>query len=80
MPSTFHVLSEADVHSNTEISIRETAPLQSIGNGQGCAKCSCKTGYARKLVIMWDQMFYVIQGAIIVTRAKISDELFNIEF
>ena len=80
MPSTFHVLSEADVHSNTEISIRETAPLQSIGNGQGCDKCSCKTGYARKLVIMWDQMFYVIQGAIIVTRDKISDGLFNIEF
>ena len=52
LPSTFHVLSEADVHSNTEISIREAAPLQSIGNGQGCAKCSCKTGYARKLVNM----------------------------
>ena len=52
MPSTFHVLSESDVHSNTEISIREAAPLQPIGNGQGCAKCSCKTGYARKLVNM----------------------------
>ena len=73
MSSTFHVLSEADVDSNTEISIREAAPLQSIGNGQCCVKCSCKTGYARKLVNVWDQMFYV-------TRAKISDELFNIEF
>jgi hypothetical protein len=48
MSSTFHVLSEADVHSNTEISVREAARLQSIGNGQGCAKCSCKTGCARK--------------------------------
>jgi len=25
-------------------------------------------------------MFYVIQGAIIVTRAKISDDFFNIDF
>jgi hypothetical protein len=33
-----------------------------------------------KLVNMRDQMFYVIQGAIIVTLAKISDELFNIDF
>jgi len=33
-----------------------------------------------KLVNVQDQMFYVIQGAIIETRAKISDELFNIEF
>ena len=29
---------------------------------------------------MSDQMFYVIQGAIIVTRAKISDDFFNIDF
>jgi hypothetical protein len=73
-------LSEADVDSNTEISICEAACLQSIGNGQGFVKCSCKTGCARKLVNMWDQMFYVIQGVIIITRAKISHELFNIEF
>jgi hypothetical protein len=33
-----------------------------------------------KLVHMRDQKFYVIQGSIIVTRAKISDELFNIDF
>jgi hypothetical protein len=33
-----------------------------------------------KLVNMWDQMFYVIQGAIIVTLAKINHELFNIDF
>ena len=29
---------------------------------------------------MSDQMFYVIQGAIIVTCAKISDDFFNIDF
>ena len=50
IPSTFHVLSEADVDSNTEISVREAARLQSIGNRQGFVKCSCKTGCARKLV------------------------------
>ena len=33
-----------------------------------------------KLVHVRDQKFYVIQGAIIVTRAKISHELFNIDF
>jgi hypothetical protein len=33
-----------------------------------------------KLVNVPDQMFYVIQGAIIITRAKISHELFDIDF
>ena len=33
-----------------------------------------------KLVNVRDKMFYVIQGAIIVTPAKINDELFNIYF
>ena len=33
-----------------------------------------------KLVNVRDNMFYVIQGVIIVTPAKISDELFNIDF
>jgi hypothetical protein len=74
MPSTFHGLSEAGVDSNTEISGREAVRLQSIGDGQGFIKCSCKTGYERSdCVNVWDQMFYVIQGAIIVTPAKISD-------
>ena len=48
MPFTFHGLSEADVDSNTEISVREEAHLQSIGDGQWFVKCSCKTGNARK--------------------------------
>jgi hypothetical protein len=33
-----------------------------------------------KLVNVSDQMFYVIQGAIIVTRAKISHDFFNMDF
>jgi hypothetical protein len=32
-----------------------------------------------KFVNVRDQMFYVIQGAIILTLAKISHELFNID-
>jgi len=40
MPSTFHGLSEAEVDSNTEISIREAARLQSLGDGQDFVKCS----------------------------------------
>jgi len=32
------------------------------------------------LVDVRDQMFYVIQGVIILTRVKISDKLFNIDF
>jgi len=48
MPSIFHGLSEAEVDSNTEISVRETARLQSIVDGECFAKCSCKTGFARK--------------------------------
>jgi hypothetical protein len=48
MPSTFHGLSEAEVDSNTEISVREGARLQSIGDGHGFVECSCKTGCARK--------------------------------
>jgi hypothetical protein len=46
MPSTVHGLSEVD--SNTEISVREAARLQSIGDGQCFVKCSCKMGCARK--------------------------------
>ena len=48
MPSTFHGLAEAEVDPNTEISVREAARLQSIGDGQGFVRCSCKTGCARK--------------------------------
>jgi len=48
MPSTFHGLSEAEVDSNTEIIVREAARLKSIRDGQGFAKCSCKTACARK--------------------------------
>jgi hypothetical protein len=48
MPSTFHGLSEAEVNSNTEISGHEAVRLQSIGDGQGFVKCSCKMGCARK--------------------------------
>jgi hypothetical protein len=33
-----------------------------------------------KLVNVGDKMFYVIKGATIVTRAKIIDEAFNIDF
>ena len=52
-----------------------------MGDGQGFVKYSCKTGYERSdCVNVWDQMFYVTQGAIIVTPAKISDEFFNIDF
>jgi hypothetical protein len=40
--SGFIGLSKAD--SNTEISVREAARLQSIGDGQCFVKCSCKTG------------------------------------
>ena len=40
MPSTFHGLAEAEVDPNTEISVREAARLQSIGDGQGLVNCS----------------------------------------
>ena len=45
---TFHGLSAAEVDSNTESSVRETARLQSIGDGQGFVKCSCKNGLCKK--------------------------------
>ena len=48
MPSTVHGLSEAEVDSNTENSVREAARLQSIEDGQCFVKSSCKTGCARK--------------------------------
>ena len=48
MASSFHGLSESDIDLNVEISVREAARLQSIGNGQGFVKCSCKTGCSRK--------------------------------
>ena len=48
MPSIFHGFSEAEIDSNTEISVREAARLQSIGDGECFAKCSCKTGCAKK--------------------------------
>ena len=48
MPSIFHGLSEAEVDSNTEISVHEAARLQSIGDEEYFAKCSCKTSCARK--------------------------------
>ena len=48
MSSIFHGFSEGEVDSNTEISVREAARLQSIGDGECFAKCSCKTGCARK--------------------------------
>ena len=48
MPFTFHGLSEAEADLSTEINVRDAASLQSIGEGQGFVKCSCKTGYARK--------------------------------
>jgi hypothetical protein len=48
MSSTFHGLVEAEADPNTEISVREAARLQSIGDRQGFVKCSCKTGCARK--------------------------------
>ena len=47
MLSTFHGLSEAEVNSKTEISVREAARLQSLGDGQDFVKCSWKTGCAR---------------------------------
>ena len=63
MPSTVHGLSEAEVDSNTEISVREAARLQSIGDGQCFVKCSCKTGCARKTCKCARSIFfYVIQG------------------
>jgi hypothetical protein len=48
MSSIFHGFSEGEVDSNTEISVREAARLESIGDGQGFVKCSCKTGFAIK--------------------------------
>jgi len=48
MQSTFHELSESEVDSYIEISVHEAARLQSIGNGQGFVKYSCKTDCARK--------------------------------
>ena len=48
MSSTSHGLSEAEIDSNTEISVHEAARLQSIRDGQGYVKCICKTGCARK--------------------------------
>ena len=60
--------------------VRVAAHLQSIGDRQAFVKCSCKRVVQEKLVNVWNQMFYVIQGAIIVTPAKISDEFFNIDF
>jgi len=80
MPSTFHGLSEAEVDSNTKISVRETARLQSIGDGQGFVSAVLKRVVQEKLVNVWDQKFYVIRDVIIVTGAKISDTLFNIDF
>ena len=40
MPSSIHGLAEAEIDPNTEISVPETARLQSIGDGQGLVKCS----------------------------------------
>ena len=48
MLSIFHGFSEVEFDSNTEISVRQAARLQSIGDGECFAKCSCKTGCARK--------------------------------
>ena len=50
---TFHGLSAAEVDSNTESSVRETARLQSIGDGAGMQhkallNAAAKTGCARK--------------------------------
>jgi len=38
MSSTFHGLVEAEVDPNTEVSVREAAHLQSIGDEQGFVK------------------------------------------
>jgi len=50
MPSTFHGLSEAEVDSNTKISVRETARLQSIGDGQGFVSAVLKRVVQEKLL------------------------------
>jgi hypothetical protein len=59
MPSTFHGLTEAEVDSNTEIAVREVARLQSVGDGQGFVKYSCKTGCARK-TCKWVMNFSIL--------------------
>ena len=48
MLSTFHGLSEAEVESKTEVSVREATRLQSVGDGQGFVIYSFKIGCARK--------------------------------
>jgi hypothetical protein len=67
MPSSFHGLAEDKVNPNTENYVREAARLQSIGDGQGFVKCSCKTGCGRKTCkcVRSNVLCTVIQGAII---------------
>ena len=64
MPSTLHSLSEAEVDSNTEISICEAACLQQETD-KALLNALAKRFVQEKLVNVGDQMFYVIQGAII---------------
>ena len=79
MSSTFHGLSEAEVDQ-----LKLASVWQPSYNQQELDKVLlnvvAKRVVQEKLVHVRDQKFYVIQGVIIVTRAKISDELFNIDF
>ncbi|CAG2199865.1 unnamed protein product [Mytilus edulis] len=46
--SPIHSLALQDANTLVELSVREAARQQSIGDGQGFLKCACKTGCVRK--------------------------------
>lgn len=47
-PTTFKGMSAENVKADITISVREAAREQSIGDGQGFTKCTCKTGCKTK--------------------------------
>ncbi|XP_062569481.1 SCAN domain-containing protein 3-like [Saccostrea cucullata] len=48
LPSSVHSLMVDDINRENEISVREAARLQSVGDGQGFMKCTCKSGCIRR--------------------------------
>ncbi|KAK3097449.1 hypothetical protein FSP39_009713, partial [Pinctada imbricata] len=47
--TTYQGLNENDIKKSVSISVREAARAQSIGDGQGFIRCTCKTGCKTKL-------------------------------